>query len=148
MFPMCACCAGSAGGAAGAVVAAVLAGELRRLAERPGLEEVLDRIERRQGGRVGLTHGGAGSGGGPGPAMIVLDAWVLANVIADDRPEGQRARAGLRTAGALAAPDLVDVDTVAVLRKRWRAATIRRGGSRSRSAIWRILIWSGIRCCG
>jgi antitoxin FitA len=31
-----------------------LAGELRRLAERPGLDEVLDRIDRRQGGRVGL----------------------------------------------------------------------------------------------
>jgi plasmid stability protein len=32
-----------------------LAGELRRLAERPSLEEVLDRIDRRQGGRVGLA---------------------------------------------------------------------------------------------
>jgi hypothetical protein len=31
-----------------------LAGELRRLAERPGLDEILDRIDRRQGGRVGL----------------------------------------------------------------------------------------------
>jgi plasmid stability protein len=31
-----------------------LAGELRRLAERPSLDEVLDRIERRRGGRVGL----------------------------------------------------------------------------------------------
>lgn len=33
-----------------------LSGELRRLAGRPGLEEVLDRIDRRQGGRVGLTQ--------------------------------------------------------------------------------------------
>jgi plasmid stability protein len=33
-----------------------LAGELRRLAERPGVEEVLDRIDRRQGGRVGLQQ--------------------------------------------------------------------------------------------
>lgn len=33
-----------------------LAGELRRLAERPGLEEVLDRIDRREGGRVGLAQ--------------------------------------------------------------------------------------------
>jgi hypothetical protein len=32
-----------------------LAGELRRLAERPGLDEVLDRIDQREGGgRVGL----------------------------------------------------------------------------------------------
>ena len=33
-----------------------LSGELRRLAERPGLEEVLDRVDRRQGGRVGLAQ--------------------------------------------------------------------------------------------
>jgi hypothetical protein len=33
-----------------------LSGELRRLADRPGLEEVLDRIDRRQGGRVGLAQ--------------------------------------------------------------------------------------------
>lgn len=31
-----------------------LTGELTRLAERPTLDEVLDRIERRRGGRVGL----------------------------------------------------------------------------------------------
>jgi hypothetical protein len=31
-----------------------LAGELKRLAERPTLSEVLDRIERRRGGRIGL----------------------------------------------------------------------------------------------
>jgi antitoxin FitA len=33
-----------------------LSGELRRLAARPSLEEVLDRIDRRQGGRVGLAQ--------------------------------------------------------------------------------------------
>ena len=32
-----------------------LAGELVRLAERPALDEVLDRIERRRGGRVALS---------------------------------------------------------------------------------------------
>jgi len=31
-----------------------LAGELKRLAEKPTVDEVLDRIERRRGGRVGL----------------------------------------------------------------------------------------------
>lgn len=31
-----------------------LAGELKRLAERPALHDVLDRIGRRRGGRVGL----------------------------------------------------------------------------------------------
>ena len=33
-----------------------LAGELRRLAERPSVDEVLDRIERHSGGRVGLQQ--------------------------------------------------------------------------------------------
>ena len=33
-----------------------LAGELRRLAERPTLDEVLERINRRRGGRVGLAQ--------------------------------------------------------------------------------------------
>lgn len=33
-----------------------LAGELRRLAERPSVDEVLDGIERRRGGRVGLQQ--------------------------------------------------------------------------------------------
>ena len=33
-----------------------LAAELRRLAERPSVDEVLDRIERRHGGRVGLRQ--------------------------------------------------------------------------------------------
>lgn len=33
-----------------------LAGELKRLAEKPSLDEVLDRIERRRGGRVGLAQ--------------------------------------------------------------------------------------------
>jgi hypothetical protein len=33
-----------------------LATELRRLAERPTVDEVLDRIGRRRGGRVGLRQ--------------------------------------------------------------------------------------------
>ena len=33
-----------------------LSGELKRLAERPSLDEVLDRIERHRGGRVGLRQ--------------------------------------------------------------------------------------------
>ncbi len=33
-----------------------LAGELRRLAERPAIDDVLDRIDRRRGGRVGLAQ--------------------------------------------------------------------------------------------
>jgi predicted nucleic acid-binding protein len=56
--------------------------------------------------------------------VIVVDAPVLANVIGDDGPDGQRARREVRAAGDLAAPDLVDPETVAVLRKRWLAGTI------------------------
>lgn len=33
-----------------------LVSELKRLAEKPSLDEVLDRIERRRGGRVGLRQ--------------------------------------------------------------------------------------------
>ena len=56
--------------------------------------------------------------------MIVVDASVLANVVGDDGPDGRRARREVRAAGDLAAPDLVDVETVAVLRKRWLAGMI------------------------
>jgi predicted nucleic acid-binding protein len=56
--------------------------------------------------------------------VIVVGASVLANVIGDDGPDGQRARREVRAAGDLAAPDLVDPETVAVLRKRWLAGTI------------------------
>lgn len=56
--------------------------------------------------------------------MIVIDASVLANVVGDDGDDGRSARGELRAADDLAAPDLVDVETVAVLRKRWLAATM------------------------
>lgn len=56
--------------------------------------------------------------------MIVVDASVLANVIGDDGADGRRARGEIRGAGAVAAPDLVDVEAVAVLRKRWLAGTM------------------------
>ena len=49
---------------------------------------------------------------------------MLANVVGDDGIDGRRVRRELRAAGDLAAPDLVDVETVAVLRKRWNAGTI------------------------
>ena len=56
--------------------------------------------------------------------MIVVDASVLANVIGDDGPDGELARREVRAAGDMAAPDLVDPETVAVLRKRWLAGSI------------------------
>lgn len=51
--------------------------------------------------------------------MIVVDASVLANVVGDDEAAGQHARARLAAASAASAPDLVDVETVSVLRRRW-----------------------------
>ncbi len=56
--------------------------------------------------------------------MIVVDASVLANAIGDDGTDGRRARGELRAASDLAAPDLIDVETTAVLRKRWLAGTL------------------------
>lgn len=56
--------------------------------------------------------------------MIVVDASVLANAIGDDGADGRRARGEIRGVGQVAAPDLVDVETVAVLRRRWLAGTI------------------------
>ena len=56
--------------------------------------------------------------------MIVVDASVLANVIGDDGRDGDRARAVLIQDTDVHAPDLVDVETVAVLRKRWIAGSL------------------------
>lgn len=53
--------------------------------------------------------------------MIVVDASVLANALADDELDGEVARDRLLRAGDLVAPDLVDVETVSVLRRRWLA---------------------------
>lgn len=51
--------------------------------------------------------------------MIVVDASVLANVVADDGAAGNRARQRLTDAQEASVPDLADVETVAVLRRRW-----------------------------
>lgn len=53
--------------------------------------------------------------------MIVIDACVLANAVGDDEESGRQARELLREHRELAAPDLVDVETTAVLRRRWLA---------------------------
>ncbi len=51
--------------------------------------------------------------------MIVADASIIANVLGDDGADGAAARAVLRAERDLAAPDLVDVETASVLRRRW-----------------------------
>lgn len=56
--------------------------------------------------------------------MIVVDASVLTNALADDGHDGIAARGLLAREGSAAIPDLADVETVAVLRKRWIAKTI------------------------
>jgi predicted nucleic acid-binding protein len=56
--------------------------------------------------------------------LIVVDASILANVVGDDEGDGNRVRSEVRAAGDLSAPDLVDVETLAVLRKRWLAGTL------------------------
>lgn len=56
--------------------------------------------------------------------MIVVDASVVANALADDGNDGELARRRMIEASSLAAPDLVDVETVSVLRRRWLAGTL------------------------
>lgn len=56
--------------------------------------------------------------------MIVVDASVLANALADDGGDGRAARERLRGEADLIAPDLLDVETVSVLRRRWLAGTL------------------------
>jgi len=55
--------------------------------------------------------------------VIVVDASVLANVVGDDGTDGDRAREVLR-GQELSVPDLVDVEVVSVLRRRWLAKTM------------------------
>jgi len=56
--------------------------------------------------------------------LIVIDALVLANALGDDFSDGRKARSELLEASALAAPDLINVEVAAVLRKRWIAQTL------------------------
>jgi predicted nucleic acid-binding protein len=56
--------------------------------------------------------------------VIVVDASVLANVVGDDDAAGQLARARFAAASTVSAPDLVDVETVSVLRRRWLAGDL------------------------
>lgn len=56
--------------------------------------------------------------------MIVIDASVLVNVLADDGSDGALARDHVVRSGDLHAPELVDVETVSALRKRWLVGDI------------------------
>jgi predicted nucleic acid-binding protein len=63
--------------------------------------------------------------------VIVLDASIVANIVADDGADGDLARARVRAAGDLMAPGLVDVETVSVLRRRWLANDLTEGRFRT-----------------
>jgi predicted nucleic acid-binding protein len=65
--------------------------------------------------------------------VIVVDAGVVANALADDGDRGDAARLIVREAGDVSAPDLVDVEAVSVLRKRWLAGALT--AHRFRSAV-------------
>ena len=65
--------------------------------------------------------------------MIVIDASILANAVGDDGQAGRVARARLSADADASAPDLVDVETVSVLRKRWLAGDLT--ARRFRSAV-------------
>lgn len=65
--------------------------------------------------------------------MIVPDASIVANVVGDSGPDGAAARAVLRSERELAAPDLIDVETTSVLRRRWLSGDL--SARRFRSAI-------------
>lgn len=56
--------------------------------------------------------------------MIVLDASVLANIVGDDGADGLAALLRIAEEADLAMPDLADVETVAVLRRRWLAGDL------------------------
>ncbi len=55
--------------------------------------------------------------------MIVVDASVLVPALADDGPDGDRARARLRTE-SLCAPELIDLEVASVLRRLTRAGHV------------------------
>ena len=56
--------------------------------------------------------------------MIVVDASVLANALGDDAAAGAVARARLTAADDVVAPDLIDVETMSVLRRAWLRGTL------------------------
>lgn len=55
--------------------------------------------------------------------MLVVDASILAPALADDGADGDKARARLR-GQALVAPELVDLETTSVIRRRLLAGTL------------------------
>jgi predicted nucleic acid-binding protein len=55
--------------------------------------------------------------------VLVVDASVLATALADDGPDGDHARARLRSE-RLAAPELIDLEVASVLRRQMQANAV------------------------
>lgn len=55
--------------------------------------------------------------------MLVVDASVIATALADDAPDGDRARTRLR-GQQLAAPELLDLEVASVLRRQVRVGAL------------------------
>lgn len=56
--------------------------------------------------------------------MKVVDASVLVNALGDGGDAGRAARAALRAAEELTAPDLINVEVMAALRRAWLAGSL------------------------
>ncbi|SFR98366.1 Predicted nucleic acid-binding protein, contains PIN domain [Agrococcus baldri] len=56
--------------------------------------------------------------------MKVVDASVLVNALGDDGDAGRSARAALRAADEFTAPDLINVEVMAALRRLWLAGSL------------------------
>ena len=65
--------------------------------------------------------------------MIVVDASVTASALIDSGPQGDIARSVLRSEPEIAAPDLLDVETVSAVRRHW--LTTRLTTQRFRAAV-------------
>lgn len=65
--------------------------------------------------------------------MIILDASILVAIVADDGADGDAARSALAAAGGASVPDLVDVETLSVLRRLYLSGDI--SASRFRHAV-------------
>lgn len=56
--------------------------------------------------------------------MIVVDASVLVNALADDHADGDRARERLRADSDVHAPELLDLEVLSVLRRGLRSGAL------------------------
>jgi predicted nucleic acid-binding protein len=86
----------------------------QRAAARPTIDEVLARAGGRTGGSVPVETA---------VEIVRADRGVLAVALADDGPDGDKARARLRGEN-LAAPELIDLEVASVLCGRSRAGAL------------------------